>query len=172
MDLITNLPLSKEKNDAMLVVVDRLTKMAHFLPTQTTVSVTRLAQLFFKEIWRLHGMSSSLILDRDVRFTSKFWRELMNLSSTHLNMSFAWHPQSDGQTERVNRVLEELLRCFVNSKQSDWQEQLAIAEFVYNRSKHSSTCYSPFYLNMGHEPLIPIAMVGRRLRQTYQQWRV
>lgn len=132
LNLITGLPVSKQKNDAILVVVDRLTKMSHFLPTQTTVLAARLAELLFKEIWRLHGMPSTLIFDKDVRFTSKIWKELMNLSRTQLNMSSAWHPQSDGQIERVNRVLEELLRCFVNSKKSDWQEQLAIAEFVYN----------------------------------------
>lgn len=87
--LITSLLVSKEKNDAVLMVVGRLTKMAHFLPTQTTISVADLAQLFFKEIWRLHGMPSSLILDRDIRFTSRFWKEPISLSGTHLNMSLA-----------------------------------------------------------------------------------
>ena len=156
MDLITQLPRTKEGNDAIVVIVDKYSKMIHCIATQTTVTAPQLAKLFFNEIVKHHGLPSSIISDRDPRFTSSFWQQLWKQLGTKLAMSTAYHPQTDGQTERANRTIEEMLRAYINTKQNDWDDYLAAIEIAYNNSKQTSTGFSPFFLNYGQHPTLPI----------------
>ncbi len=156
MDLITDLPLTARGNDAVLVVVDRLSKMTHFAPCKKTISSLELAQLFTKEIIRLHGFQRSLVMDRDPRFTSQFWKDLCTMFGTKLRLSTAFHPQTDGQTERMNRTLEDCLRHYVSPTQADWDLHLAPMEFAINNAKQDSTGLSPFQMNYGMDPLTPL----------------
>lgn len=151
MDFITDLPVSNNFN-CIFTVVDRLTKMAHFIPTTTTCSAPEVARLFMQHIFKLHGLPKSIISDRDPRFTSKFWKELMRLLDVSLKLSSAFHPQTDGQTERTHRILEEILRNYVNFSQSNWSEKIHLVEFAYNNSDQDSTGFSPFFLNYGFHP--------------------
>ena len=110
MDFITQLPMTKNGNDAIFVVVDRLTKMAHFIPTKTTATAEDTARLFLDNVFRLHGLPEEIISDRDSKFNGNFWQALFESLGTRLGMSTAFHPQTDGQTERMNRTLEDMLR--------------------------------------------------------------
>jgi transposase InsO family protein len=166
MDLITQLPRTQNGFDAILVVVDKSSKMIHCIPTTTTVTAPQLASLFFREIIRFHGLPSSIISDRDPRFTSSFWRELWKQFGTKLAMSTAYHPQTDGQTERANRTIEDMLRAYVNSKQNDWDQHLTAVEIAYNNSKQTSTGFSPFYLNYGQHPTFPLTSAISSLHST------
>lgn len=156
MDLITQLPRTRQGHDAIVVFVDKLTKMVHVAATTTDVSAPELARIFTKEVVRLHGIPKSIVSDRDPRFTSNFWKSLFKLTGTKLAMSTAFHPQSDGQTERVNRTLEDMLRAYVNYRQDDWDEYLVSAEIAINNSAQSSTKFSPFFMNYGFHPNFPL----------------
>ena len=119
MDFVVGLPLKGRRHDSVWVVVDRLTKSTHFLPVRTDYSLNKLAELYIKEIVRLHGIPVSIISDRDPRFTSRFWGKLQESLSTRLNFSIAFHPQTDGQSERVVQILEDMLRsCVIDLKGS------------------------------------------------------
>ena len=144
MDLIVHLPQSQAYN-AIFVVVDRFSKMAHFIPTQTQINAPDLAQLFLDNIVRIHGFPRSILSDRDPRFLSHFWKELFALTETTLRFSTANHPQTDGQTERTNRTLEQYLRIHARHNPSSWAKYLTSAEIAYNNLTHSSTGTSPFY---------------------------
>jgi hypothetical protein len=161
MDFIEGLPRSSSAN-CILVVVDRFSKFAHFLPLLHPFFAQQVAQLFLDQVYRLHGMPTHIVSDRDRIFTSTFWRELFRLAQTSLCMSSAYHPQSDGQTERVNQCLETFLRSFVHSCPKRWSKWLTLAEFWYNTSCHSSTQRSPFEVLYGHPPrhfgLTPLAV--------------
>lgn len=157
MDLITSLPPSRNGFDAIFVVVDKYSKMIHCLPTTTTVTAPQLAHLFMREIVRHHGLPSSIVSDRDPRFTSSFWTQLWKQFGTTLAMSTAYHPQSDGQTERANRSVEDMLRHYVDKKQKDWDEHLTAVEIAYNNSKQISTGFSPYFLNAGQHPILPLS---------------
>jgi RNase H-like domain found in reverse transcriptase/Integrase zinc binding domain/Chromo (CHRromatin Organisation MOdifier) domain/Integrase core domain len=152
MDFIVALPLSPSGNDAILVIVDRFTKMAHFSATKTTADAPDIARLFLRDVYRLHGLPADIVSDRDRLFNSKFWRHLLALLDVTPNMSTAFHPQTDGQTERVNQVLEQYLRMFCGYQQDNWQELLPLAEFAYNNAVHASTDKSPFFANCGYHP--------------------
>ena len=160
-DWITGLPLTKSGHDAILVVVDRLTKMAHFLPTTTKCSALDTADLIYSHVWCRHGLSLDIVSDRDTRFTSALWKRLCELWPLARSMSTTAHPQSDGQTERTNRTLEQMLRIYVSPDMDDWDQCLAPAEFAYNNAKSVSTGYSPFYLNYGRHPRVPAAVMQR-----------
>jgi hypothetical protein len=150
MDFITDLP-KVNGYDQIWVIVDRFTKMAHFIPLKNRVAHT-LALAFIREIWRLHGLPMGVVSDRDTVFTSKLWSEIMRLLDISQDMSTAYHPQTDGQTERVNQVLEQYLRTYCSWDQKNWVELLPYAEFCYNNTVHSSTKMTPFYANFGYHP--------------------
>jgi hypothetical protein len=117
-----------------------------------------------REVVRLHGVPESILSDRDPRFTAKFWRAFWSQLGTTLTMSTAYHPQTDGQTERSNRTLEELLRSRINFQQTDWDEHLAAAELAVNNSIQASTGFTPFYLNFGQEVSLPLDQAIANLR--------
>jgi RNase H-like domain found in reverse transcriptase/Reverse transcriptase (RNA-dependent DNA polymerase)/Integrase zinc binding domain/Chromo (CHRromatin Organisation MOdifier) domain/gag-polyprotein putative aspartyl protease len=159
MDLITQLPTSTEGHDAIIVFVDRLTKMVHFVPCQTVATAEVVARLFVRNVWRLHGMPREMVTDRDPRFTSSFMREVMRMVGTKQSMSTAFHPQSDGQTERTNRILEDMLRHYVGPDQRDWDQHLDAAEFAINNSWQESVQETPFMLNYGFHPNTPLSLL-------------
>ena len=135
-----------------MVVVERLSKMAHFLPMFGTPSASETADMFIKEIVRLHGLPDSIVSDRGVQFTSKFWRDLCKSLSIEVCLSSAYHPQSNGQTERTNQTLEQYFRCSCTCSQDDWISLLPCAEFAYNNSLHAAINQSPFWANYGFHP--------------------
>ena len=155
LDFITHLPTTTQGNNSILVVVDRFSKMAHFIPTKDTVTGNETAKLYFNNIYRLHGLPESIISDRDPKFTANFWNCLWKCTGTQLRMSTAHHPQSDGQTERTNMTLESMLRAVISHNQKDWENYLCHAEFAFNSYKNASTKYSPFELNYGYVPRSP-----------------
>ena len=143
MDFMTHLPESKGFNSIM-VVVDRVSKMAHFVPTGDTATAQEVGRLYFDKVVKHHGMQKNIISDRDPKFMSRFWRALWKKLGTELKMSTAFRPQTEGQTERVNLVLQEYLRNYVNADQTDWADHISMAEFNYNNTKHSGMGFSPF----------------------------
>ncbi|KAI3732488.1 hypothetical protein L1987_63693 [Smallanthus sonchifolius] len=138
MDLITKLPKTRKGYDTIWVVVDRLTKSAHFLPIKETYSSDRLAEMYVKEIVSRHGVPVSIISDRDTRFTSRFWKKSHEDMGTRLNLSTAYNPQTDGQSERTIKTLEDMLRACALDFGGNWDDHLPLVEFSYNNSYHSS----------------------------------
>jgi hypothetical protein len=164
MDLITHLPPTQHGHDAVVVFVDRLTKMVHFAPTKTIVSDEGLARLFVHHVWSLHGLPKEIVSDRDPRLTGNSIRSVCNILGTRQSMSTAYHPESDGQTERVNRVLEDMLRHYVSPTQVDWDDHLDAAEFAVNNSWHRGSQDTPFRLNYGCDPMTPLKlMIGNEV---------
>lgn len=151
MDFITGLPKSEGK-DAIYVVVDRLTKFAHFIPIQSNYKAQQLAEVFIKEIYKLHGFPKTIISDRDPKFLSHFWQEMFRQVGTRLNMSTSYHPQIDGKMEAVNKGLENYLRNYVIDKQYLWVKWLHLAEAWYNSSYHSSIKMTPYQALYGYQP--------------------
>src|SRR3954465_4667867 len=151
MDFITQLPLTKNGHDAIFVVVDKLSKTIKAIPTVTTVTAPEVADLFFHHIFRHFGLPSIIISDRDARFTGKFWQTLWAQLGTKLAMSTAFHPQTDGQTERANQVLEQVLQNYTTYEQDNWDKLLPFAEFTYNNLVNTSTGFSPFHVLYGQE---------------------
>jgi hypothetical protein len=146
-------PLRDNKGfNYLLVVIDRFSSMVHIIPTTTTVNALGVADLYFREIVRLHGLPKSIVSDRDSKFTSTFWNKLHRLLGTRLLKSTAFHPQTDGATERANRTVGQLLRAMVDSDQSNWLDKLPLVEFAINSSIGASTGYAPFEINYGRVP--------------------
>jgi transposase InsO family protein len=150
-DFIGELPDSHGQ-DAIMNVVDSVGKRAHFILTNTTITALGAARLFLQNVWKLHGLPRSIVSDRGPQFVAEFTRELYRLLGITLSATTAYHPQADGQTERVNQELEQYLRIFVNECQDDWDELLPMAEFQYNNHIHSSTQQTPFFLDSGRHP--------------------
>lgn len=136
MDFIDGLSRTRRGNDSIWVIVDRLTKSAHFIPVKATRTASSLANTYMREIVRLHGVPSCIVCDRDPIFTSKFWAAFQEALGTKLNLSTSYHPQIDGQTERVNQILEDMLRACVLDFEGSWEDHLHLVEFTYNNSYH------------------------------------
>ncbi|KAL0544204.1 hypothetical protein IC582_019317 [Cucumis melo] len=144
MDFITGLSRTLRGFTVIWVVVDRLTKSAHFVPGKSTYTASKWAQLYMSEIVRLHGVPVSIVSDRDARFTSKFWKGLQTAMGTRLDFSTAFHPQTDGQTERLNQVLEDMLRACALEFPGSWDSHLHLMEFAYNNSYQATIGMAPF----------------------------
>jgi hypothetical protein len=127
-----------------MVVVDRLSKYAHFMPISHPFTAAKVGNIFVLNVFILHGLPCSIVSDKDAIFTSSFWQELFKLEGTNLSMSTVYHPQKDGQTKVVNKCLEHYLRCYVGEKPKQWSTWLAMAEYLYNTNFHSSTKFTPF----------------------------
>ena len=153
MDFVSSLPLTQKKHDLVWVITYRLTKSAHFIPVRINYSMDRLAELYVDEIVRLHGVPLSIVSDRDPRFTSKFWKELQLALGTRLNFSTALHPQIDGQSERLIKVLEDMLQGCVIEFTGSWDRYVPLMEFVYNNNYQASIGMAPYE-----------ALYGRRCR--------
>ncbi|GKA14290.1 putative reverse transcriptase domain-containing protein [Tanacetum coccineum] len=138
MDFVTKLPKTSQGYDTIWVIVDRLTKSAIFTPMRETDPLDKLARLYLKEVVTRHGIPVSIICDRDPRFASNFWRSLQNALGTNLDMSTAYHPQTDGQSERTIQTLEDMLRACAIDFGKGWVNHLPLVEFSYNNSYHAS----------------------------------
>jgi len=153
MDFITELPVSDDC-DQLWVIIDRFTKMVHFLPLKREEKTAAdLAVVFAREIWRYHGLPTDIVSDRNSRFTSETWKEFLRLSEIRPRISTAFHPQTYGQTEWLNQTIEAYLRAFVGREQDDWVRLLPMAEFAYNNSTTTGNGMSPFYANYGFHPV-------------------
>jgi transposase InsO family protein len=144
MDFIIGLPRTSKQHDSIMVVVEKLTKATHFIPLNTTHKVTDVADIFMREVAQLHGISKTIVSDRDPKFTSNFWKGLFKGFRTNLKFSTTYHPESDGKIERVNRVIEDILRMYVMEKPSKWEYYLHLVEFAYNNGYQTSLKMSPF----------------------------
>ncbi|GJY56108.1 putative reverse transcriptase domain-containing protein [Tanacetum coccineum] len=156
MDFISGLPRTPSGYDTIWVIVDRLTKSAHFLPMKKTDSMEKLTQQYLKEIVCRHGVPVSIISDRDSRFASGFWRSLQKALGTDVNMSTAYHPETDGQSERTIQTLEDMLRACVIDFGKRWDRHLPLVEFSYNNSYHASIKAAPFEALYGRKCRSPI----------------
>ncbi len=160
MDFISDLPTSHGLN-TLLVVIDRLSKQAHFIPTVKSLDAPDLAQLFIASIFKLHGLPSNIISDRGSVFTSLFWNTLTSQLGVQLKLSTAYHLQSDGQTECVNQCIEQYLCNFCSYQQDDWVNWVSLAEFQYNNLIHDTTRTTPFYANYGFHPTFSITPIQK-----------
>src|SRR5688500_12661692 len=156
MDIITGLPRTQKGYDAIWVIVDRLTKVAHFIPVKTTYKGSQLAELYMARMVCLHGVPKKIVSDRGSQFTSRFWRSFHENMSTKLNFSTAYHPQTDGQTERTNQVLEDMLRACALQHGGSWDKSLPYAEFSYNNSYQASLKMAPFEALYGRKCRTPL----------------
>ena len=144
MDFLTNLPKSHEGFDMIWVIVDRLTKSVHIILIKVTYSKRKLAEVYLENVVKHHRVPLSITSDRDTRFTAHYWRSFQEAMGTILNFSTAFHPQTDGQSERVIQILEDMLRACALDFGNKWKDNLPFAEFAYNNSFQSSIGMAPF----------------------------
>ena len=156
MDFIVGLPRTPAGYDSIWVIVDRLTKVAHFIPVKTTYSSARLAELYMSRIVCLHSIPKKIMSDRGSQFTSRFWEKLHESMDTKLNFSSAYHPQTDGQTKRTNQILEDMLRACALKHGRSWDKSLTYAEFSYNNSYQASFKMAPFEALYGRKCRTPL----------------
>ena len=149
-DFITKLPVVAGK-DTILVVCDRLSKMIYFVATMEGMLAEELARLFQDNVWKLHGLPKSVVLDRGPQFAVELMKELNRMLGIRMKLLMAFHPQTDGQTERMNQELEQYLQFFIENRQKDWPEWLVMAEFAVNNKVHTATKVLPFMANYGRE---------------------
>jgi transposase InsO family protein len=162
MDHIVDLPVS-DGYDCILVVADRFTKMAHFIRSRKTDTARTLAQQFLDNVFRLHGLPKDIVSDRGTLFTSQWWTEFLSLLDVKPNLSTAFHPQSDGQTERINQTVELHLRLYCDYLQDDWATLLPLAEFSYNSTHHATIGMSPFFAERGYHPQLSVTLQPSKL---------
>ncbi|GAA5971619.1 hypothetical protein JCM3765_001266 [Sporobolomyces pararoseus] len=170
LDFIVKLPTSEFHNDSILVITDRFTKYGIFIPCKeegTTAQV--FANLFYRYVFANHGLPNDIVSDRGSVFTSDFWTTLSRLTRTKLNLSTAFHPQTDGATERLNQTLEQFLRIYTNYQQDDWELLLPLAQFVYNDTIHSATNTTPFFANYGFHPRFSVDLSVREASASASQ---
>ena len=157
-DFVTGLPILTDwKGDSynsILVIVNWLIKMVYYKPVKVTINAPGLAEVIIDAVVRYHGLPESIVTDRGLLFTSKFWSSLCYFLGIKRRLSTAFHPQTDRQTERQNSTMEAYLRTFVNFEQNDWAQLLPMAEFAYNNAKNPSTGFTPFELNCGYHPWV------------------
>ncbi|KAE9073425.1 hypothetical protein PF010_g25079 [Phytophthora fragariae] len=158
MDFIFELPADARGRTGILVLVCRLSKMVRLAAVRKSVTAPQTAQLFVDDVFRHHGLPEAFLSDRDPRFVSHFWQHLFRLLGTRLDMSTADHPQTDGQTERVNHVLEDILRSVCAAELTKWSTLLPQVEFALNNAVHSSTGFTPFYVNGLRHPRTPLTL--------------
>jgi transposase InsO family protein len=157
MDFIVGLPNTSQRHDSIWVIVDRLTKTAHFLPVHTTYNAKKYAEIYLDQIVRLHGVPKTIISDHGAQFIARFWEQLQHALGTKLIRSSAYHPQTDGQTERVNQILEDMLRACVLQYDKNWDKGLSLAEFLYNNSYQTSLKMVPFEALYGRRCRTPLS---------------
>jgi hypothetical protein len=150
MEFIVGLPTTQSGYDSIWVIVDHFLKVAHFIPVKTTYKGANLTELYIARIVCLHGVPKKIVSDRGTQFTSRFWEKLYEAMNTRLNFSSAYHPQTDGQTERINQILEDMLRAYALKDSKSWDKCLPYAEFSYNNSYQKSLKMSPFEVLYGH----------------------
>jgi len=156
MDFITGLPRTPRRFDSIWVIIDRLTKSAHFLPVRMTYSAEDYARLYIQEIVRLHGVPLSIISDRGAQFTTHFWRSFQKGLGTQVNLSTAFHPQTDGQAERTIQTVEDMLRASVLDFKGSWDQHLPLIEFAYNNNFQASIQMAPYEALYGRKCRSPI----------------
>ena len=144
MDFVTHLPRTPQRHDAVWMIVDRLTKSAYFLAVRMIFTLERFCRLYIREIVRLHGVLVSIVSDRDTRFTAHFWKSFQKAMGIRLTMSTAFHPQTDGQSERTIQVLKDMLRSCVLDHKGSWEEYLPLVEFAYNNIYQASIQMAPY----------------------------
>jgi Chromo (CHRromatin Organisation MOdifier) domain len=152
MDFITTFPVTKENHDAVMVIVDKLTKLVMFIPTRTDMDTMKTANKFFNHWYRWFGLPKNIISDRDGRFISRFWKELFRLTQNRLEISTSHYPQTDGQTEKANKTLEEIIRHYINYQNNNWDDLLPALEHAYNSSVQATTGLAPFMMTFGQIP--------------------
>ena len=156
MDFVIGLPRTQKGMNSIWVIVDRFTKSAHFFPVKTTFNADQLAGLYMNEIVKLHGVPMSIVSDRDSKFVSRFWQSLHRALGTELKFSTAFHPQTDGQTERMIQTLEDMLRLCVLDFKGNWEVHLPLVEFAYNNSNQASIGMAPYEALYGRKCRSPI----------------
>ncbi|MCO5602337.1 hypothetical protein L7F22_056467 [Adiantum nelumboides] len=147
-----------------MVIVDMLTKVSHLILVKTTFTTSDIVRIFVKEIFRLHGLPKRIVSDRDTKFTSNFWTSLFQTIGTELGFSTAYHPQTDGQTERVNQVIEDILRAYCSREPKRWIQFLPLVEYAYNASYHQSIGMTPFCALYGQERISPLNISDLTIR--------
>uniref|UniRef100_A0AAV1TVZ2 Integrase catalytic domain-containing protein n=1 Tax=Peronospora matthiolae TaxID=2874970 RepID=A0AAV1TVZ2_9STRA len=158
MDFVFGLPRDAAGNTGIVVFVDRLSKMAHLAAVPDSIDGEGTAKLFMDRVFRQHGLPVAIVSDRDPRFTGKFWTSVFKVLGTRLDMSTADHPQTDGQTERVNRVINDILRSICADTPRRWSAMLPLVEFALNNAVHASTGFTPFYINGLTHPRVPLTL--------------
>ena len=156
MDFVVGLPKTTKQHDAIWVIVHRYTKSAHFLPIRVSFSVDQLAELYVQEIVRLHGVPMSIVSDHDPCFTLKFWGSLQRAMGTKLKFSTAFHPQTDGQSERTIQTLEDMLRACTLDFPGSWSKYLPLVEFAYNNSYQATIGCAPYEMLYGRKCRSPV----------------
>lgn len=165
MDFVLGLPRTRRGRDSIFVAVDRFSKMAHFIPCNKSDDASHVADLFFREVVRLHGVPRTSVSDRDVKFMSYFWKTLWAKLGTKLLFSTTCHPQTDGQMEVVNQTLSMLLRTMIKKNLKEWEDCLPHVEFAYNRVVHSTTQLNPFEVVYGFNPITPLDLLPLPLQE-------
>jgi hypothetical protein len=156
MDFIVGLPRTRDGYDSIWVIVDHLTKVAHFIPVKTTYTGAKLAELYMSRVVCLHGVPKKIVSDRGTQFTFCFWEKLHESMDTKLNFSSAYHPQTDGQTERTNQILEDMLRACALKHGGSWDKSLSYVEFSYNNKYQASLKMAPFEALYGRKCRTPL----------------